>query len=33
MAAGAAVLGIAAAARGQRSRRESKTDFIYEAEN
>jgi hypothetical protein len=33
MAAGAAVLGIAAAARGQRSRRESKTDFIYEVEN
>ena len=33
MAAGAAVLGIAAAVRGQRSRRESKTDFIYEVEN
>jgi hypothetical protein len=33
MAAGAAVLGIAAAVRGQRSRREAKTDFIYEVEN
>jgi hypothetical protein len=33
MAAGAAVLGITAAARGKRARRESKTDFIYEAEN
>jgi hypothetical protein len=33
MAAGAAVLGITAAVRGQRSRRETKTDFIYEVEN
>ncbi len=32
MAAGAVVLGITAAVRGQRSRRETKTDFIYEAE-
>ena len=33
MAAGAAVLGVAAAVRGQRTRREAKTDFIYEVEN
>jgi hypothetical protein len=33
MAAGAAVLGITAAVRGSRSRREAKTDFIYEVEN
>jgi hypothetical protein len=33
MAAGAAVLGITAAVRGKRSRRETKTDFIYEVEN
>ncbi|MEY4042778.1 MAG: hypothetical protein RL529_345 [Actinomycetota bacterium] len=33
MAAGAAVLGVAAAVRGQRTRRETKTDFIYEVEN
>lgn len=32
MAAGAAVLGVAAAARGARFRRQAKTDFIYEVE-
>jgi hypothetical protein len=33
MAAGAAVLGVTAAVRGSRFRREAKTDFIYEVEN
>jgi hypothetical protein len=33
MAVGAAVLGITAGVRGSKSRRESKTDFIYEVEN
>ncbi|MFM6939121.1 MAG: hypothetical protein ACKOUD_00635 [Rhodoluna sp.] len=33
MAAGAAVLGVTAAVRGVRFRREAKTDFIYEVEN
>jgi hypothetical protein len=33
MAAGAAVLGVAAAVRGSRFRRQAKTDFIYEVES
>jgi hypothetical protein len=33
MAAGAAVLGITAAVRGSRGRRQAKTDFLYEVEN
>jgi hypothetical protein len=33
MAAGAALLGITAAVRGQRSRRQANTDFVYEVEN
>jgi hypothetical protein len=32
MAAGAAILGVTAAVRGSRFRRQAKTDFIYEVE-